>query len=119
LFWWCVSDVFNNQVLWTTYEFWVEQGQPNTYWLYMTYLVFSLGIVASLNNLNVLIKAVTLYLGLYMFSTVRYILNIFSDIEEAFSTEDIRALWITTWYFSMWIWILLKLKKEKLHKDLS
>tara|TARA_R110000744_G_scaffold233613_2_gene351552 strand:+ start:363 stop:620 length:258 start_codon:yes stop_codon:yes gene_type:complete len=85
----------------------------------MVYLVFSLGIVLSLNNLNALIKMITLYIGLYMFSTVRYILNIFSEMEEVFDTEDFRALWITTWYFSMWVWILLKLKKEKLHKDIS
>tara|TARA_R110000751_G_scaffold299155_1_gene409679 strand:+ start:1097 stop:1354 length:258 start_codon:yes stop_codon:yes gene_type:complete len=85
----------------------------------MVYLVFSIGIVLSLNNLNALIKMITLYIGLYMFSTVRYILNIFSEMEEVFDTEDFRALWITTWYFSMWVWILLKLKKEKLHKDIS
>tara|TARA_R100000935_G_C2736578_1_gene124156 strand:+ start:233 stop:649 length:417 start_codon:yes stop_codon:yes gene_type:complete len=119
LFWWCVSDVFNNQVLWKSYDYFLELGQPNTYWLYMVYLICSLGIVISLNNLNLLIKMITLYLSLYLFSTVRYVINIFSDMGEAFSTEDFRALFITTWYFSMWVWILLKLKTEKLHKILS
>ena len=61
---------------------------------------------------------ITIYLSLYLFSTVRYVLNIFSEMGEAFSTEDFRALFITAWYFSMWVWILLKLKKEKLHRVL-
>jgi len=110
--------VFNNQVLWKSYDFFLEAGQPNTYYLYLVYLICSLGIVASLNNLEFLIKMITIYLSLYLFSTVRYVLNIFSEMGEAFSTEDFRALFITAWYFSMWVWILLKLKKEKLHRVL-
>ena len=62
---------------------------------------------------------ISIYLSLYLFSTVRYLLNMFSEIGEEISLEDFRALFITAWYFSMWVWILLKLKKEKLHNTLS
>ena len=55
---------------------------------------------------------ISVYLSLYLFSTVRYLLNMFSEIGDDISLEDFRALFITTWYFSMWVWILLKLKKE-------
>ena len=116
LFWWCISDCLNNQVLWTTYSYWFELGQPNTYWLYLTYLILSLSIVLSLNNLNYLIRFIGMYLVLYLFSTVRYCLSIYT--EENFDLQDFRALLITAWYFSMWLWIYLKLKKEQLHKSL-
>ena len=39
LLFWCFSDVLNNQVLWTDYNFWLELEQPNTYYLYMVYLI--------------------------------------------------------------------------------
>ena len=42
----------------------------------------------------------------------------FSEMGDEISLEDFRALFITAWYFSMWVWILLKLKKEKLHRVL-
>ena len=116
LFWWCISDCLNNQVLWTTYSYWLELGQPNTYWLYFTYLILSVSIVLSLNNLNYLIRFIGMYLILYLFSTVRYCLSIYT--EENFDLLDFRALLITAWYFSMWLWIYLKLKKEQLHKSL-
>ena len=116
LFWWCISDCLNNQVLWTTYSYWLELGQPNTYWLYLVYFMLSVSIVISLNNLNMLIRFIGMYLVLYLFSTVRYCLSIYT--EENFDLLDFRALLITSWYFSMWLWIYLKLKKEQLHKSL-
>ena len=117
LLWWCVSDVFNNQVLWTTYDYWLELGQPNTYWLYMTYLVLSLTIVINLNNLKFLIKSIGLYLILYLFSTIRYLVSIYTE-DEVFLLIDFKNIFITLWYSSMWLWIYFKLKKEKLHKSL-
>ena len=117
LLWWCVSDVFNNQVLWTTYDYWLELGQPNTYWLYMTYLVLSLTIVINLNNLKFLIKCIGLYLILYLFSTIRYLVSIYTE-DEGFLLIDFKNIFITLWYSSMWLWIYFKLKKEKLHKSL-
>ena len=116
LFWWCISDCLNNQVLWTNYSYWLELGQPNTYWLYLTYLILSLSIVLSLNNLNYLIRFIGMYLILYLFSTIRYCLSIYT--EENFDLQDFKSLLITAWYFSMWLWIYLKLKKEQLHKSL-
>jgi len=116
LFWWCISDCLNNQVLWTTYSYWLELGQPNTYYLYLAYLILSLSIVLSLNNLNYLIRFIGMYLVLYLFSTIRYCLSIYT--QENFDLLDFRALLITSWYFSMWLWIYLKLKKEQLHKSL-
>ena len=118
LFFWILSDLFNNQVLYTNYDYWLELGQPNTYWLYMCYFVASLSIIIFLNNLKVLIRCVSFYLLLYLFSTVRYLVSIYTD-SNGFLLEDFKALFITTWYFSMWVWILIKLKKEKLHKILG
>lgn len=112
-----MSDVFNNQVLWTNYSYWSELGQPNTYWLYMTYLVLSLSIVINLNNLNYLIKSIGLYLILYMFSTIRYLVSIYTE-DNGFLLIDFKNIFITVWYASMWLWIYFKLKKEKLHKSL-
>ena len=117
LFWWCVSDVFNNQVLWTTYDYWSELGQPNTYWLYLTYLILSLLIVINLNNLKFLIKSIGLYLILYLFSTIRYLVSIYTK-DEGFLLIDFKNIFITMWYFSMWFWIYFKLKQEKLHKSI-
>ena len=117
LLWWCVSDVFNNQVLWTTYDYWLELGQPNTYWLYMAYLILSLTIVINLNNLKFLIKSIGLYLILYLFSTIRYLVSIYTE-DEGFLLIDFKNIFITLWYSSMWLWIYFKLKKEKLHKSL-
>lgn len=117
LLWWCVSDVFNNQVLWTNYNYWLELGQPNTYWLYMTYLVLSLSIVLNLNNLSFLIKSIGLYLILYLFSTIRYLVSIYTE-DNGFLLIDFKNIFITMWYASMWLWIYFKLKQEKLHKSL-
>ena len=79
LFFWVISDIFNNQVLWTNYSYWIESGQPNTYWLYMAFLIGSLSILINLNNLEWLINAVGFYLVLYLFSTIRYCVNIYSE----------------------------------------
>lgn len=117
LLWWCVSDVFNNQVLWTNYNYWLDLGQPNTYWLYMTYLVLSLSIVLNLNNLSYLIKSIGLYLTLYLFSTIRYLVSIYTE-DNGFLLIDFKNIFITMWYASMWLWIYFKLKQEKLHKSL-
>lgn len=117
LLWWCVSDVFNNQALWTNYNYWLDLGQPNTYWLYMTYLVLSLSIVLNLNNLSYLIKSIGLYLTLYLFSTIRYLVSIYTE-DNGFLLIDFKNIFITMWYASMWLWIYFKLKQEKLHKSL-
>lgn len=54
-----------------------------------------------------------------MFSTIRYLVNIFGGAGEAFNIIDAKNILITCWYASMWVWILFKVKKEILHKTLS
>ena len=119
LFMWVASDILNNMVLWTTLDYWTELGQPNTYWLYFTYLVGSLGMLVFLHNKKWLARFVSFYLIIYLFSTIRYLVNIFSGEGEAFTIIDAKNIIITCWYASMWVWILFKVKKEILHKTLS
>ena len=33
LFFWVTSDILNNQVLWTTLDYWDNLGQSYTYWI--------------------------------------------------------------------------------------
>ena len=84
----------------------------------MCYFITSLSIIAFLNNLKVLIRCVSVYLLLYLFSTVRYILSIYTE-NEGFVIQDFKSLFITSWYFTMWVWILIKLKKENLYKTIK
>lgn len=119
LFMWVASDILNNMVLWTTLSYWEELGQPNTYWLYFTYLIGSLGMLVFLHNKKWLARFISFYLTIYLFSTIRYLVNIFSGEGEAFTVIDAKNILITCWYASMWIWILFKVKKEILHKTLS
>tara|TARA_R110002012_G_scaffold69650_2_gene180155 strand:+ start:278 stop:706 length:429 start_codon:yes stop_codon:yes gene_type:complete len=117
LLFWITSDVFNNMVLWTNYSYWLELGQPNTYFLYLTYLIISLGILLSLHNLRRLILFISCYLIVYIYSTVRYLLDIYNAVDIDFGIMDFKNIFITAWYFSMWAWILFKLKKENLHRN--
>ena len=119
LFFWIASDLLNYRVLWTTLTYWEDAGQPNTYWLYMSYFVLSLSMLVTLNNIKWLSRAVTGYLLLTLFSTVRYVVNIFSDSGEPFGVIDVKNLIITMWYAFMWSWILFKLKREILYKSLK
>ena len=57
-----------------------------------------------------------LYLGLYLFSTIRYLVNI--DWGVGFETIDYKNMIITIWYSLMWLWIAFKIKNEILHKEL-
>ena len=68
LFFWIASDLLNNMVLWTAPTYWEDAGQPNTYWLYMSYFVLSLSMLVTLNNIKWLSRAVTGYLLLTLFS---------------------------------------------------
>jgi hypothetical protein len=119
LFFWVSSDILNNLVLWTNLSYWKAEGQQYTYWLYLSYLIVSVNMMLFINNTKWLTRFVSLYLVLYLFSTIRYLVNIFSENGEAFSMIDAKNILITCWYASMWIWILFKLKKELLHKTLS
>ena len=118
LIFWCMSDVLNNQVLWTTHSYWLELGQPNTYWLYMAYLVLSVGMLVCLNNFGWLIRFITAYLILTLFSSIRYIEDLVSS-DADFDNQALRALLITIFYVIMWGWIWFKIKREMLYKKIN
>jgi len=117
LFFWVLSDVFNNMVLWSTHSIWVEQGQGNTYFLYLSYLILSLLMLLFIHNYKRLSIIVNLYLILYLFSTIRYLVNI--DWLVGLEVIDYKNIFITIWYSMMWIWIAFKIKNENLHKQLK
>ena len=119
LFMWVASDILNNMVLWTSLDYWEKLDQPNTYWLYMAYLIGSVGMLVFLHNKKWLARFISFYLTIYLFSTIRYLVNIFGGDGEAFTVIDAKNILITCWYATMWIWILVKVKKEILHKTLS
>lgn len=120
LFFWVTSDILNNQVLWTTLDYWTKVGQPNTYWLYFAYLTMSVSMMISIHNTTWLARFVTGYLILNLFSTIRYLVNIYATIDtEPITLVDGKNILITLWYSFMWTWILLKLKLEILHKSLK
>ena len=118
LIFWCLSDVLNNQVLWTTHSYWLELGQPNTYWLYMAYLVLSVGMLVCLNNFGWLIRFITAYLILTLFSSIRYIEDLVSS-DADFDNQALRALLLTIFYVIMWGWIWFKIKREMLYQKLK
>ena len=118
LIFWCTSDVLNNQVLWTNHNYWLELGQPNTYWLYMAYLVLSLSMLVCLNNFGWLIRFITAYLILTLFSSIRYIVDIVNS-DTDFDNQTLRALTITVFYLMMWGWIWFKIKREMLYKKIK
>ena len=118
LFFWVFSDILNNQVLWTSLSYWEVAGQPYTYWLYFTYLIVSISMMVFIHNIKWLSRFVSVYLTLYLFSTIRYLVNIFNN-GEIFDVTDFKNILITCFYAFMWGWILFKLKKELLHKTLN
>lgn len=117
LFFWVLSDVFNNMVLWSTHSLWVEQGQGNTYFLYLAYLILSILMLLFIHNYKRLSVFVNLYLCLYLFSTIRYLLH--SVDYQNIEIIDYKNIFITLWYSTMWIWIAFKIKNENLHKQLN
>tara|TARA_B110000305_G_scaffold205057_1_gene235014 strand:- start:172 stop:594 length:423 start_codon:yes stop_codon:yes gene_type:complete len=119
LFFWVFSDILNNQVLWTNLSYWESVGQPYTYWLYFSYLVVSISMMIFIHNIKWLSRFVSVYLTLYLFSTIRYLVNIFNIEGEPFDVTDFKNILITCFYAFMWSWILFKLKREILHKDLN
>jgi hypothetical protein len=119
LFMWVASDILNNMVLWTSLDYWEKLDQPNTYWLYVAYLIGSVGMLVFLHNKKWLARFISFYLTIYLFSTIRYLVNIFGGDGEVFTVIDAKNILITCWYATMWIWILVKVKKEILHKTLS
>jgi hypothetical protein len=81
------------------------------------YLICSTLMLVFINNITWLSRFVSLYLILYLFSTIRYLVSIYGG-DGAFTLTDFKNILITCWYAFMWAWILFKLKKEILHKSL-
>ena len=120
LFFWVTSDILNNQVLWTTLDYWDNLGQSYTYWLYLSHLIASVGIIISIHNIKWVSRFILLHLTIVLYSTIKYILNIYTTIDsEPLTLVDCKNLTITLWYAFMWSWVLFKLKKEILHKSLK
>lgn len=119
LLFWCASDILNNQILWTDYEYWSNLGQPNTYYLYCVYMIVSLGIFASMRSIKRCTYFVSAYLFLTLFATIRYVVNLVSSDDAGFDIEAFRALTITFFYLLIWIWIWVKLKREMLYRKLK
>ena len=119
LLFWCVSDILNNQVLWTDYKYWFDLGQPNTYYLYCAYLVVSLGVFLSMYSIKKCSYFVSAYLMLTLFATVRYVVNLVSNPESTFDLSVLRALIITFFYLLIWVWIWVKLQREMLDRKMK
>ena len=119
LLFWAVSDLFNNQVLWTTFDFWKEMGQPDTYFLYLAYLFISLGILFTLNRVEWCARFVFGYLMLHIFSTVRFLASLYLEPDLEFELVIVKNLTITLVYFVLWTWIYTKMKKEAVLRKIN
>tara|TARA_R110000824_G_scaffold25139_2_gene87864 strand:- start:1781 stop:2206 length:426 start_codon:yes stop_codon:yes gene_type:complete len=119
LLFWCASDILNNQILWTDYQYWFDLGQPNTYYLYCVYMLVSIGIFTSMRCIKRCSYFVSAYLFLTLFATIRYIVSLVTDETKSFDMEAFRALTITFFYLLIWIWIWVKLKREMLYRKLK
>ena len=119
LFFWAVADVFNNQVLWTDLFYWTEMGQPETYWLYMVYLVISLGILSTLNKVEKCVMFVFWYLLMHIFSTIRFCVSLYLEPDLEFEMVIVKNLTITFVYFLLWVWIYSKMKMEAVLKKIN
>ena len=119
LLFWAVSDLFNNQVLWTTLSYWSEMGQPDTYFLYLAYLFISLGILFTLNRVEWCVRFVFGYLMLHIFSTVRFLASLYLEPDLEFELVIVKNLTITLVYFVLWTWIYTKMKKEAVLRKIN
>tara|TARA_R110000765_G_scaffold20238_1_gene52626 strand:- start:206 stop:637 length:432 start_codon:yes stop_codon:yes gene_type:complete len=119
LLFWAVADVFNNQVLWTTLSYWEEIGQPDTYYLYLAYLFVSLGILSTLNRVEWCVRFVLGYLMLHIFSTIRFVAELYFTPDVEFELYIVKNLTITFVYFVLWVWIYTKMKKEAVHRKIN
>ncbi len=117
LLFWNISDLANNRVLWMSYGEALDGGNEWAYFQYCLYFVVALGMLFSLPNIRSCSRFVGTYLLLYIFSTTRFLVNVFSDPE--FAAGDVgRSLVVTGVYFTLWVWIYVKMRMEVMHKDL-
>ena len=117
LLFWNIADLANNRVLWMSYGEALDNGMEWAYLQYALYFVVALGMLCSLPNIRSCSRFVGAYLLLYIFSTTKFVVNVLSDPEFAVG-EVGRALVVTGVYFSLWVWIYVKMRMEVMHKDL-
>jgi len=117
LLFWNIADLANNRVLWMSYGEALDGGNEWAYFQYCLYFVVALGMLFSLPNIRSCSRFVGTYLLLYIFSTTRFLFNVFSDPEFA-AGEVGRSLIVTGVYFTLWVWIYVKMRVEIMHKDL-
>ena len=108
LLFWNIADLANNRVLWMSYGEAVDGGNEWAYFQYALYFVVALGM---------LFRFVGVYLMLYIFSTTKFVLSVMADPEFAVG-EIGRSLVVTGVYFTLWVWIYVKMRMEVMHKDL-
>ena len=117
LLFWNIADLANNRVLWMSYGEALDNGMEWAYFQYALYFVVALGMLFSLPNVRSCSRFVGAYLLLYIFSTTKFVVNVLSDPEFAVG-EVGRALVGTGVYFSLWVWIYVKMRVEVMHKDI-
>ena len=117
LLFWNIADLTNNRVLWMSYGEALDGGNEWAYFQYCLYFVVALGMLFSLPNIRSCSRFVGVYLMLYIFSTTRFVSNVMDDPEFAFGDVG-RSLVVTGVYFTLWVWIYVKMRVEVMHKDL-
>ncbi len=117
LLFWNIADLANNRVLWMSYGEALDNGMEWAYFQYALYFVVALGMLFSLPNIRSCSRFVGAYLLLYIFSTTKFVISLLNDPEFA-SGEAGRALVVTGVYFTLWVWIYVKMRIEIVHKDL-
>ena len=117
LLFWNVADLANNRVLWMSYGKAIDSGMEWAYLQYALYFVVALGMLFSLPNIRSCSRFVGAYLLLYIFSTTKFVVSVLSDDEFA-AGEVGRALVVTGVYFTLWVWIYVKMRIEIMHKDI-
>ena len=117
LLFWNIADLANNRVLWMSYGEALDNGMEWASLQYALYFVVALGMLFSLPNVRSCSRFVGAYLLLYIFSTTKFVVNVLSDPEFAVG-EVGRALVVTGVYFSLWVWIYVKMRVEVMHKDI-
>ena len=117
LLFWNIADLANNRVLWMSYGEALDNGMEWAYLQYALYFVVALGMLFCLPHVRSCSRFVGAYLLLYIFSTTKFVVNVINDPEFAVG-EVGRALVVTGVYFSLWVWIYVKMRMEVMHKDL-
>lgn len=118
LLFWNVADLANNRVLWMSYGEALDSGMEWAYLQYCLYFVVALGMLFSLPNVRSCSRFVGAYLLLYIFSTTKFIVSVIDDPDFAAGQVG-RSLVVTAVYFSLWVWIYVKMRVEVMHRNLN